>query len=197
MIAKYRRALDAFGTVIEAVRPDQWQNPTPCPDWTARDVAGHVIGGQQMLRAFATGAEPPNPWVNPSGFAGDDPADAWQRARETCLAQLTSDNLERTFTYASRQDTVGQFVTTICFDLLGHTWDLAQASDQHVILPADLVEEMLAWGRAGDAFLRRPGFLGPAVPEPDGADLQSQFIAFLGRVEPEADRQHRATAVTA
>jgi uncharacterized protein (TIGR03086 family) len=103
-------------------------------------------------------------------------------------------NLDRTFTYGPQQDTVGRFVITITFDLLGHTWDLAQASGQHVILPTDLVQEVLAWGRAGDAFLRRPGFLGPALPAPDGADVQSQFIAFLGRVEPEAARKHRAQA---
>jgi len=139
-----------------------------------------------MLHAFAIDTEPPNAWVNPAGFAGDHPGQAWREAREACLAQLTPAKFDRTFMYEGYQDTVGRFVTTITFDLLGHTWDLAQASGQHVVLPADLVEEMLAWGRAGDAILRRPGFLGPALAAPDGADVQSQFIALLGRAEPEA-----------
>ena len=193
-LAQYRRTLDTFDSVIDAVQPDQWSNPTPCPDWNARAIAGHVTGGQQMLRALAIGTEPPNPWVDPAEFAGDHPGQAWREARTSCLAALTPANLDRTFMYEGYQDTVGRFVTTITFDLLGHTWDLAQASGQHVVLPADLVEEMLAWGRAGDAVLRRPGFLGPALTAPDDADVQSQFIAFLGRAEPEADRLHRSEA---
>jgi uncharacterized protein (TIGR03083 family) len=72
-IAQYRRALDVFDVVIQAVRPDQWNNPTPCPDWTALDVAGHIIGGQLTLRAFATGAEPLNPWVKPRRLRGRRP----------------------------------------------------------------------------------------------------------------------------
>jgi uncharacterized protein (TIGR03083 family) len=47
-IENYHRALTAFDEIIGAVQPDQWANPTPCPDWTARDIAGHVTGGQQM-----------------------------------------------------------------------------------------------------------------------------------------------------
>lgn len=116
---------------------------------------------------------------------------AWREARTSRLAALTPANLQRTFTYEGYQDSVGRFVTTITFDLLGHTWDLAQASGQLIIMPADLVEEMLAWGRTGDASLGRPGFLGPTLTAPDGTDVQSQFIAFLGRAEPEADRRHR------
>ncbi|MFC8043360.1 maleylpyruvate isomerase family mycothiol-dependent enzyme [Nocardia sp. NPDC057353] len=33
----------------------QWQAPTPCPGWSARDVIAHIIGTESSL----TGAEPP------------------------------------------------------------------------------------------------------------------------------------------
>jgi uncharacterized protein (TIGR03086 family) len=155
-IANYRRALTAFDEILGAVQPDQWANPTPCPDWTARDIAGHVTGGQQMVHAFITGAEPANPWVGPARLAGTDPATTWRETRDAATAQVTPEVLDRSFTDMSRPDAIGGFVTVITFDLLGHTWDLAQATGQQVTLPADLVEQMLAWGKFANAACAAP-----------------------------------------
>lgn len=44
------RAFAAVGDLISKVRPEQWSAPTPCTDWTARQLVDHLIG---MNRAFA------------------------------------------------------------------------------------------------------------------------------------------------
>ena len=40
---RYRRRADAFERKVAAVAPDQWANQSPCAEWTARDVVGHVV----------------------------------------------------------------------------------------------------------------------------------------------------------
>jgi uncharacterized protein (TIGR03083 family) len=48
-VSRCRAALIAFGDLVRAVRPDQWNRPSPCPDRTARDVLDHVVSGQEVL----------------------------------------------------------------------------------------------------------------------------------------------------
>jgi uncharacterized protein (TIGR03083 family) len=41
----HARAQAAFAHVLAAVKPDQLEAPTPCPDWTVRGVIDHLIAG--------------------------------------------------------------------------------------------------------------------------------------------------------
>ncbi|HMQ25825.1 MAG TPA: maleylpyruvate isomerase N-terminal domain-containing protein [Acidimicrobiales bacterium] len=52
---RYRRLADAFTAKVAAVPDDGWDVPTPCEDWTARDLVGHVVeaaDAQERLLAF-------------------------------------------------------------------------------------------------------------------------------------------------
>jgi uncharacterized protein (TIGR03083 family) len=53
------RAFAAVGDLITKVRPEQWSAPTPCTDWTVRQLVDHLIG---MNRVFAglLADEPPH-----------------------------------------------------------------------------------------------------------------------------------------
>ena len=73
---------------------------------------------------------------------------------------------------------IGRFVAT---DLLVHTWDLARAVGGDETLPTDVVENAYSGLKPMEAMMRRPGVFGPAVPAPEGADLQTEFLCFLGR----------------
>ena len=42
------RGRRALGPPV-AIGPDQWSAPTPCPDWTVRDLVVHVIGTRAVL----------------------------------------------------------------------------------------------------------------------------------------------------
>ena len=43
-LRNYTVAVFGFEHVLRAVRADQWNNASPCAEWTARDVAGHAMG---------------------------------------------------------------------------------------------------------------------------------------------------------
>ena len=41
---------------LDAVGPAQWSLPTPCTDWTVRDVVRHLVVGNKMAALLLTGA---------------------------------------------------------------------------------------------------------------------------------------------
>jgi uncharacterized protein (TIGR03083 family) len=40
---RYTTIAQGFDTRLEGLAPDQWSEPTPCTDWTVRDLVAHVI----------------------------------------------------------------------------------------------------------------------------------------------------------
>jgi uncharacterized protein (TIGR03086 family) len=181
----YRRAQDCFDTVIASVPDDKWDAPSACADWTVRDVAGHVIWGQEQMRHWATGqtythmeGAPGAP--HPGQMAGDDPVATWRAARAACQEALTEDALARTVSITGIGDTpLAAVVTLLVTDHLVHAWDIGHALGLDVQLDADLIPGSFAWARAN--IVRMPGFFGPEVAVPPDADEQTRWLAFLGR----------------
>lgn len=178
----YRRAQDGFDAVLAAVRDDQWDTPSACTEWSLRDVAGHVVWGQRQLRAWASGEDyaetagaPGAP--HPGVLAGTNPVGTWRAA---AVATLTEEELRRPVSLPGLGEIpVAGIVTLLITDLVAHSWDIGSAAGQDVRLPPDLVEVAFTWARAN--AVRRPGFFGPELVAPGGADEQTRMLAFLGR----------------
>lgn len=178
----YRRALDGFEPVLCAVPADGWDAPSPCTDWSARDVAGHVIGGQHMIRALATGTVPIEINTAPGRFAGPDPVESWRAARKECTAALTAAALRRPIPFGSLGDVaLRDFLDGYTLEILIHTWDIAQATGQAVRLDPDLVHHAFATARVIAPTLRQAGLLGPPRPAPPRSGELTRLLAFLGR----------------
>jgi uncharacterized protein (TIGR03086 family) len=174
---RYRRLSDDFAATIAGVPEDRWPSPSPCEDWTAREVVGHVVGTQGMFLGLI-GEE-----MGEIPSVGDDPTAAWDSARARVQAALDDPAVADTgfdgfFGPTTFSAAIDRFQNT---DLVIHRWDLARATGQDVTIdPAD-AERVLAGAREfGDAF-RSPGVCGPEVPVDDDADLQTRTLAFFGR----------------
>jgi uncharacterized protein (TIGR03086 family) len=185
LMASYRRAQDGFDTTLASVPGDQWEVPSTCADWTVRDVAGHVIWGQDQLRCWATGetygGPPGGPGSpHPGELAGDDPLATWRRARAACAAVLTDETLDRIISLPGLGDrTIESMVTIVFNDTFIHRWDIGHALGVGMRLPPDLVAASHAWAR--DNILRVPGFFGPELAPPPDVDEQTRWLAYLGR----------------
>jgi uncharacterized protein (TIGR03086 family) len=182
---RYRQAQDDFDAVLAAVRPDQWDTPSACAEWTVRDVAGHVIWGQRQMQAWATGADytdrrgaPGAP--HPRELAGPDPVPVWRAARAESVAALTPEALGRTASITGMGEVpIAAIVTLLTTDFVAHTWDVGHALGMDVRLDPGLVTLAFDWGRAH--VVRRPGFFGPELTPPAGSDEQTRMLAFLRR----------------
>ncbi len=174
---RYRRLAAAFADTIAAVPDDRWASPSPCPDWTARDVVGHVVSTQAMFLGLVGREMPEGPTVE------DDPAAAWAHASAIVHADLeVPDRAATTFEGFGGTTTFEAAVDRFLnFDLVVHRWDLARATggDESI---ADAEAERVIAGVAtfGDA-IRNPQACGPEVSVDPGANLATRMLGLVGR----------------
>jgi len=185
---RYRRHADAFQRKIAAVRPDQWSNQSPCEEWVARDVVGHIVSMHDyMLR-------PAGRRLSTAPSVSDDPLTAFTAARADVEAVLEDADLAETEcdTPNGRMTVAQQIDEVVSDDLVLHGWDLARATGQDDAMDHDDVERLWSITTVIPATLmekyRTPGAFGPGVevygPEveiPEGAPLQDRLLGLVGR----------------
>lgn len=176
---RYRKACEGFTKVVDGVSADGWSNPSPCEGWTARDVTAHLV---DATRGFYERAGKPLPDA-PS--AQEDAAGAWAATRDAAQASLedpaTAGHEHEGFMGPTTLEAaIDRFMVG---DTLVHSWDLAQATGQDVQLDETLLTRYEAGLRAMPNVPRGPesGVFGDEVAAPEGADLQTRVLAFVGR----------------
>lgn len=174
---RYARIAAGFTARVEAVPPGAWAGQSPCSDWTAHDVAAHVVDTTRRLLTRLTGGDPTPP------DAGEDLAAAWRV--ESAAVQAALRDPERAGTEVKGMGGTQPFEELVggvlCADTLIHTWDLARATGQDDRLDPAGVTAARRFLEPNEAMLRVPGGFGPALPAPAGADEQTRLLAFLGR----------------
>lgn len=174
---RYARLSGMFAEKIAAVGDDQWSNATPCAEWTARDLVGHVVSTQGMFLGFVGEETGEVPSVD------NDPLGAWNAVRAVVQGNLdeparATAEFDGFFGRTNFETAVDRF---LCIDLIVHGWDLARAAGlDERIDPDDVARVQRAAESYGEA-MRSPQVFGPAVEPPDGADDQARLLAFLGR----------------
>jgi uncharacterized protein (TIGR03086 family) len=162
------RALDQAGDALASIRSDDWDKPTPCGDWSVRDLAGHLAAAPghflQMARgekvdwsARAEGAE--RDWVPRFRSDADDLVHHWHGQPEDQTAQADWQSAE-----------------------LGvHTWDLVQALGRPAPLDDEVAERGLAFMKQGMSDENRGDAFGAEVEVSEDAGAYDRLVAFAGR----------------
>lgn len=181
-LSGFHRALDTFESVAGGVPAGGWDAATPCAAWTARDVAGHVIGGQHEIRALADGRQPPDIHADPGRFAGGDVMRSWHTARKECAASLTPGGLQRPIPFGAMGEVpLRDLLDGYVLELLVHSWDLAMATGESRRLDPGLVHHAFATAQVLAPAMRAAGLVAAPLPVAPGADEQTRLLAFLGR----------------
>ena len=175
---RYDRLAADFAATIDAVPADRWGSPSPCEEWTARDVVAHVVETHGMFEGMVSrelGDVPP---------VADDPAAAFAAARRVVGGHLRDPDAAGA-TYESPMLGTTTFAEMIdrfiAGDLVVHRWDLGTAAGLPITMPTDEIARLrTSLSGMGDA-MRGPGAFGPELEAPDGADDQTRLLAFLGR----------------
>ncbi|MFI6388101.1 TIGR03086 family metal-binding protein [Nonomuraea sp. NPDC050540] len=184
----YRRRADAFEAKVAAVRPEQWSEPSPCAQWTARDVVGHIVDMHAVMLSPIGRALSPAPSVK------EDPLAAFRAARADVEALLADPVAAATEcdTPAGRFTAARHVNEVMSADLPLHGWDLAKATGQDATIDPEDVR--LSWESVSGLppelieQYRTPGAFGPGVevfgPEvkvgPD-ASPQDRLLGMIGR----------------
>lgn len=174
---RYGQVAKGFDATVRAASPDKWEAQSPCEQWKARDVVAHVVAGHRGVIAGVSGGE------SEPLDADEDPRQAWQEASEA-VAQITGDRealakeIDGPVGKMPAGEVIDRFVT---MDVLVHTWDLARAVGADERLDEDAVRRGYEALKPMDAMIRQPNVFGPKLDPPAGADLQTEFLYFLGR----------------
>jgi uncharacterized protein (TIGR03086 family) len=178
----FPRALDGFEAVLAGVAQSRWSSPSPCASWSAADVAGHVIGGLRKTEALARGRYEENERAEHPGSAiGDDPLAAWRLARADMMAALEPSALARLVPGPWGPMPLGEILERSPMELVVHTWDLAQATGQAVVLDPGLVRGALGPARQFAPLARMSGLVGPQCAVAEDADDLTRLLAIFGR----------------
>jgi uncharacterized protein (TIGR03086 family) len=173
-LRRFTKAVYGFDAVVRRVDPARWDDPSPCEDWTARDLVQHQVDVMNMVATGAGG--------EPGVAAEDDPVSRWAAARDAVLAALDTQGALQTETDTPfGRMPVDRLVGILAVDPLAHTWDLAMAAGLEPVLDPDLCERGAAQlEKAGD-LIRGPGLYGPAIEVARDADPVTRFVAVAGR----------------
>jgi uncharacterized protein (TIGR03086 family) len=182
VIELHDRALEATTSIVANVDASQFDMGTPCAEFDVRALLDHMIGGNYLFVAAATG-EPPEPAPPTDDFVRGDALTPYRESADA-VSKAWSDRsvLERAvhLPFGEVPGEVALGMHTV--ETIVHGWDLAQATGQ----PTDIDPELyaVAWQNAKDIddSLRGPGRpFGPAMTAPAGATDTAQLMAWLGR----------------
>lgn len=174
---RYRRLSIVMTERIAAVPDDRWSSPSPCEDWTARDLVGHLVDVHGRFQALVGRDLVDHPPVD------QDPLGAWNAVRDQMQADL-EDPVKADEEYDGRlgRSTFGRSVDGfICFDLVVHGWDLARATGQDETIDPREVERVQAMVDSMGDVMRSNGVIGDPVDVGPDASAQQRLLGALGR----------------
>jgi len=170
------KTFDHTRGVIANVGPDQLDGPTPCSEWTVRDLMAHLIGVVDGLGASAAGRTP-TPFE-----LGADPAGQFDAIAATAITAWRAPGVLARVLESPAGAVPGHVLAGInLLDTATHAWDLATATGQPAMLPVDVATAALEASHAIVNDDLRAGRFGPEVVVPDGADATARLVGFLGR----------------
>jgi uncharacterized protein (TIGR03086 family) len=176
LVALLEQTFNHAQGVIDRVDKEHHDNPTPCSEWSVRDLLGHMIG---VVAAIGSAAA-----ETPSGpfELSDDPAGQFKETAAAALAAWRAPGALDKIVDAGAGPMPGHVLAGInVLDTAAHTWDLATATDQPAGLPDDLVAGATELSRQIVTPQVRPGRFADAVDAPADATPTQQLVAFLGR----------------
>lgn len=184
------RASAVLGDLIDGIAPDQWTAPTPCTEWSVRDVVSHLVGMNLVLTALFEQNPMPERGVD---HLGADPAGAFRRsAADLEVAAARPGALEESRRTAVGVATGAERLQWRIADLLTHGWDLVQATGIEVDLPEDLAEQSLVFARAQLPNQPRAGRFADPRPIADDGPAIDRLAAFTGRPVPWRPRDRKS-----
>jgi uncharacterized protein (TIGR03086 family) len=177
-----RYVLDDLATVVERTDERQLHDPTPCTEFDVETLRNHILS---WLSSFAAGA------ADPDGRTGDvgsyrpsaDPAAEVRRAAEQFDAGLVDGAADRPMWIGESSMPGGLAIDMILWEYQVHGWDLARATGQPWMPPAEAVEQSLRFAPG----MLTPDYQGPGksfgdrVSVPDDAPAFERLLGLSGR----------------
>ncbi|MFE9762924.1 TIGR03086 family metal-binding protein [Streptomyces sp. NPDC005808] len=178
------KAVALAPSVLAGIRPDQYDNATPCPDYSVRDLANHIVSVLRRVAVLGAGGS----FMSVPHFA-DDIADggwaaAWtESAKEFDAVWSDPQILGRNIAlpWGPVPGAVASVIYTNEFVL--HLWDIAKATGQSPQWDPEMLAAPLANMRRAVPAEPRGGQVpfGPVVEVHEEAPAIDRLVGWYGR----------------
>ena len=171
-----------WARLVESVDEVEWQQRTPCSEWSVRDLVNHVVGEDLWTAPLLQGSTIEEVGDRFDGdLLGDDPV-ARARAAAAEAVAAVADRLPRggTVHLSYGEEQLDEYVYQLAADHLVHGWDLAAATRTDGAFDPEVVGAIAGWYAEREELYRSAGAVG-ARPAESGNDALSQLIAAFGR----------------
>ena len=175
----YHRSVEHFADRVNAVTGDQWQDPTPCTEWTVRDLVNHVTYENLWTVLLMEGAtiEEVGDQFEGDVLGGDPIGSALAAARAAVQSVATQLPLGGTVQLSFGETPREEYAMQLAADHVVHGWDLAAATGGDTRIDPHLVHALTEWFDDREPGYREAGAIsarGPLTGQPQH-DLLSRF----------------------
>lgn len=176
------RAMVGFSTAVATIEPDQWELPSPCAGWTVFDVVDHVVAGDRFVVRALDGASLDEATEGLIGL--EHRSDAVEQVEGAAAAALRAfaEPLDRMVDHRVGSIPARRFLGFRVIDQLGHTWDLAAATDRPLDLDPGALRVGLEIALAElETLERSTNFATSAGDVAESTDALTTFLTAIGR----------------
>lgn len=181
----YALALDSTHNFVAAMGAVDWDAPTPCSEWSVRDLLQHIIYGTIWIDDVFAGKTVAEVGDKYEGdLIGEDPLASYDAAMASAKAAVAKPGAMEQVCHLRRGDVQGaDYLTSMFTDAFVHGWDLAKATGQDATLDPALVEICYELAKQREErFRTSPAFGEGKVRDPgEDADPQVRMLSILGR----------------
>jgi len=177
----YARTVNGWSDQVRQVGVDQWSRPTPCADWTVRELVNHVAGESLWAVPLVRGSTIEEVGDRFDGdLLGGDPASVALDAADAGVAAV-AERLPHggTVQLSYGEEQLDEYVRQLVADHLIHGWDLAVATGAEMRPDPDVVADVAAWYADREELYRGAGAVGPRTGSYD--DPWRDLLAGAGR----------------
>lgn len=167
--------------MANGVLPEQWNNPSPCGEWTVRDVLNHLVGEHLWAPQLLAGAT-----VEEVGdrFEGDllgaDPAGAWRRASSASMIAWAQADPQARVHSSMGLLPVEEYAHQMLLDLTVHGWDIAKGAGIPFTPIPQAVEDALNYATPRITYYSGTTMFAAPVPYEGDHPIEA-LAALLGR----------------
>jgi uncharacterized protein (TIGR03086 family) len=182
------RAYSIARGVLANVKPDQYDDPTPCASWDVRRLIAHYVGASYFFAlSVNAGVSPEDDTTESTDYTEGDLLGSYDAGIKASVEAFRTPGAQEKIVKLPFGDLPGAiFMAIATNDVFTHAWDLAKATGQNTDLDPEFAAQLTEGARlfVSDGIRGPDGSgmpFGPEQPAPPGASAADIHAAFLGR----------------
>ncbi|MPY81751.1 MAG: TIGR03086 family protein [Actinophytocola sp.] len=183
LVEAHGDAMDRFDGLVRRIGDDQWDAPTPCTEWSVRDLLNHLVSEQLWAPWLLDGATMDEVGDRFDGnVLGPDPVTAWADSSAAARTAFRKPGaLDGDVHVSVGMIDAVEYGWQMTTDLAVHGWDLAKAIGAPQPITDELAHELTSRIEPQLDAMQGFGIFDPPVSVGDDATAADRLVAMLGR----------------